>query len=133
MTTRAVLAVYEEYDNQKGMRELECPRCHQTTGLHLDSVVFGGAGGMTVQVNAGGEDSGALPEVHVTKTRNSAAGQRAELQLSNARRHYIKLLGWCEHCGPEPFGLMFQQHKGMTYFDLTDEPEEGSRSTLDLS
>ncbi|MBM7480142.1 hypothetical protein ACFP63_08755 [Oerskovia jenensis] len=79
---------------------------------------------MVVQVENRGEDAGAIPDVRVTSSHDgSAAAKRAERQLSNARRHFIKILGWCEHCDPEQqFGLMFQQHKGMTFYGLTEEP-----------
>jgi hypothetical protein len=125
-TPKAVLSLNPfGYGDGDALEAVNCPRCGESTGLHFDTVLFGGAGGVVVQVDAQGEDAGAIPDVRVTSSRNaSAAARAAEAQLSNPRRHFIKILGWCEHCGgaDEGFGLLFQQHKGMTYFALTAEP-----------
>lgn len=120
---RTFLGIESNLDDGDGLEALACPRCGEATGLHLDDVIVGGAGGAVVEVTTGGgEDACAIPRVTVAPTGSSSdRAKRAQLSMTGLRRHYIKIVGWCEHCGQGEFGIVFKQHKGMTYVAVVDE------------
>jgi hypothetical protein len=113
---------------------LHCPRCGEVGGLHLDSVVVGTADGTSVELHAVGEDEDADVNISVSARGRGAsvAARAAHSQADNLRRHFIKIVGWCEMCssgededdpGQGDIGLFFQQHKGLTLFAMTSEPD----------
>lgn len=88
---------------------LNCPLCSSPSGLHIDTVQVHSAGGQNLLATAHGEDSSAAIDVTL----------KTGLVSAN-RRHRVVLTSWCEICGMKA-DISFEQHKGQTLVNISDE------------
>lgn len=96
-------------------KELCCPLCGDNF-VHIDEV--------RVAARPQGEDG---PEVGLRVTAKGEVFDEhvpTGRQVGTGRRHRIALIGWCEQCEGRRFALVFTQHKGVTFVESVEMPDQ---------